>query len=407
MITFGRRIKDLRKGMGMSQAELAARLGVSIQTVSRWECDSGMPDIMQIVPLAKTLGTTTDILLGMDSSEKDDISDLESELNKAWRRTTFNNTRDGEKYEEVVYGSYKKYRELYKRYPSNFSLALDCASCASDTLAMANIYHRLVLEEKEAKGIFTDAERMINTVIRFDSNYARKLKAKQLLIQLYCNVRNFEKAQIECDDLDLAESLESKIIIAGARDEEEDREDKITLAKDLFEIRQSELFASLYHLARAYSVFGKEKRNEALEVYNMSLSLLETLNGAENETAADSRRAGINMLIAKEYLRDGDYEKCLDYVENTTDACIDYLRSVRKRLYDAPESSVFLRGDINSAGSIEDKKEFLRSKREQLKWTIIACWEECGTDDNVITQSDRYKKCTEKYDSETDIILDV
>ena len=226
-----------------------------------------------------------------------------------------------------------------------------------------------------------------------------------MLIRLYCNVRDFEKAQIECDDLDRAESLEARIGIASARDEEEDYEDKVILAKDLFEIRRSELFDSLYHLARSYSIFGKEKRKEALEVYDLIMSLLETLKKADHKTATNGRKAWFNMLIAKEYLREGDFDKCLDYVEKTTDSCIEYLRSISERLSAAPEDAVFFRNDTGYVSRIEDKTEILRAKRERLKWTIIACWEECGTEDNVITRDRRYKECIERYDRETDIIL--
>ena len=85
MITFGQRLKTLRKNMEMSQAELSEKLCVSVQTLSRWECDAGMPDIVQIIPLAKILGVTCDILLGMDSEEEEDILSLEKSLDKYWR----------------------------------------------------------------------------------------------------------------------------------------------------------------------------------------------------------------------------------------------------------------------------------------------------------------------------------
>ena len=42
--TMGQIIKNLRKGRGFTQEELAERLGVTYQTISKWENDSGMPD---------------------------------------------------------------------------------------------------------------------------------------------------------------------------------------------------------------------------------------------------------------------------------------------------------------------------------------------------------------------------
>ena len=41
-------------------------LNVTAQAILKWENDVGFPDISQIVPLAKALGISTDILLGKD-----------------------------------------------------------------------------------------------------------------------------------------------------------------------------------------------------------------------------------------------------------------------------------------------------------------------------------------------------
>ena len=60
----GKNIKLFRKEFKMTQSELAELIGVSMQAVSKWETDAGMPDISQIIPLARVLGTSTDMILG-------------------------------------------------------------------------------------------------------------------------------------------------------------------------------------------------------------------------------------------------------------------------------------------------------------------------------------------------------
>lgn len=62
-MTIGESIRYHRKRLNLTQAELADRLGVTAQAVSKWENDTGMPDITMAVPLARALGTTTDELL--------------------------------------------------------------------------------------------------------------------------------------------------------------------------------------------------------------------------------------------------------------------------------------------------------------------------------------------------------
>ena len=53
----------LRKQKGMTQAELAARIGVTDKAVSRWETGKGFPDITLFPPLAEALGTSVAELL--------------------------------------------------------------------------------------------------------------------------------------------------------------------------------------------------------------------------------------------------------------------------------------------------------------------------------------------------------
>ena len=61
--TMGQIIRRLRRERGMTQEELAEILGVTFQAVSKWENDTGMPDISQVVPLAHVFGVTTDTIL--------------------------------------------------------------------------------------------------------------------------------------------------------------------------------------------------------------------------------------------------------------------------------------------------------------------------------------------------------
>lgn len=51
-IHFGRRISALRRKAGFSQAELAEKLGVTAQAVSKWECGTAMPDIDLLLELS-------------------------------------------------------------------------------------------------------------------------------------------------------------------------------------------------------------------------------------------------------------------------------------------------------------------------------------------------------------------
>ena len=60
---FSERLREYRKGKGLTQQELADLLGVSNKTVSRWESGGGYPDVPLLVSLARALGVEVDDLL--------------------------------------------------------------------------------------------------------------------------------------------------------------------------------------------------------------------------------------------------------------------------------------------------------------------------------------------------------
>ena len=66
------KITELRKKAGWSQEELAAQLGVSRQSVSKWEGAQSVPDMEKILQLSNLFGVSTDYLL------KDEITQPET-----------------------------------------------------------------------------------------------------------------------------------------------------------------------------------------------------------------------------------------------------------------------------------------------------------------------------------------
>lgn len=57
------RIQSLRKAKGFSQEELADKIGVSRQAVSKWESEQSTPDIEKIIAMSDLFEVTTDYIL--------------------------------------------------------------------------------------------------------------------------------------------------------------------------------------------------------------------------------------------------------------------------------------------------------------------------------------------------------
>ena len=69
-MTLGKRIMQHRKRLGLTQEQLAERVGVSAQAVSKWENDLSCPDISLLPVLAEIFGITVDELLGKEEPGK-------------------------------------------------------------------------------------------------------------------------------------------------------------------------------------------------------------------------------------------------------------------------------------------------------------------------------------------------
>lgn len=72
-MTFGEKLLKLRKESALSQEELAEKLGVSRQAVSRWENEGVLPDGLNLLGISKLFGVSTDYLLNDDYQSDGDI----------------------------------------------------------------------------------------------------------------------------------------------------------------------------------------------------------------------------------------------------------------------------------------------------------------------------------------------
>ena len=69
-------IRELRNIRGISQIQLANKLGVTKQSVSNWENDNILPSIEMLVKIANFFEVSTDYLLGLDKKRTLDVENL-------------------------------------------------------------------------------------------------------------------------------------------------------------------------------------------------------------------------------------------------------------------------------------------------------------------------------------------
>ena len=110
MIKVGKNIKKLREKKGLTQEKLANFLGVTPQAISRWENETGYPDIELLPLIANFFDVTIDELLDREiEKNKLEIQDGIKEIDR------LNSIGEKEKRKELII-------KLYNKYPYNFNI---------------------------------------------------------------------------------------------------------------------------------------------------------------------------------------------------------------------------------------------------------------------------------------------
>lgn len=78
-MTFGDKLKSARKSAGLTQEQLAEKLLVSRQAITKWESNRGLPDIENLKQISLALGVSLDYLL--DDGKRIDLSVMREKIN--------------------------------------------------------------------------------------------------------------------------------------------------------------------------------------------------------------------------------------------------------------------------------------------------------------------------------------
>lgn len=89
-MSLGSSLYNARKQSGLSQEEVAGKLGVSRQTISKWETDETLPDIRQSKGLAMLYHLTLDELIEYNFDEQQARQMIESVSDKAQEQIDWN-----------------------------------------------------------------------------------------------------------------------------------------------------------------------------------------------------------------------------------------------------------------------------------------------------------------------------
>lgn len=369
MLSFGQRLKLIRKEAQITQSELAEKLFVTVQSVSKWECDTSMPDISQIVPLAAILGVTTDCLLGVGTDQKADTEKLNEAIEENFKKySAFN-------YEESVFRkSFGLCREHIKKYPLDYTTKLRCAIYMYfflDYAAGGNCY---TVPKEEEDAIYTEAIKHLTSLINYDRDVERILHAKKILAYLHLYKDNFEKAEEVAEDLPQMGNIRNHILL-DIYDKKKDYDKCIELSNGMVEVSTNDYLLYLWTRARRISILGNDKKHEAIAAWHeFKEAAMFNHKLLNRDFTMHYVVSGLEM-ISNDHIAISEFDEAFQKIEELTDFLINYYNEIKSK---------------GTEKEINELRNFCRN-------SLVGCYNWCfPTSDNIIANDPRYKACEAK-----------
>ena len=238
-MNIGNKIKELRKARGITQEQLAERVGVSFQAVSKWENNIALPDITLAPILASFFGVTLDELFGYN------VKAIEEKAMEVAKESWKYRDSDWEKARQII-------DEGLKKYPDN------------DILLVNRLY--VMDYDKDPDEVISVASKAIDVT----KDEALKYDACQFMAFAYKAKNDLESARKAIDMVPefFFSNLRLKACILEG-------EEKWQAACTEF----SEALYSLMFITHRVAECHEERKEykEAIETYENSLTVLEVL----------------------------------------------------------------------------------------------------------------------------------
>ena len=191
-MTFTEKLKSIRKQAGMSQEQLAEKLGVSRQAVTKWETDAGIPDIENIMAISALFDISIDELLSNERGAKKPIDYLYESITEY--------DIDEPKRYDMKFGGAKQF--LLSGYEGE-KIRVRLASNTLSTLLsdfkvkIDDIRKRIDVEVTRRNGVSeATAKEAVSIFVQIPSPYIGK-------IECAVNAETVEIRSMECDSIEL------------------------------------------------------------------------------------------------------------------------------------------------------------------------------------------------------------
>lgn len=369
MKNFGDKIKSLRKKINLTQEELAERLNVSFQTISKWETNASLPDITMFPILANFFNVTTDELLGVDLAKKQaKIDEIIEEYN---RLSTLG--KDKEKYDFIC--------QAYREYPNDYRIL--------EKYMWMRYYDPYFWEEyweKEEKNSLPEnyekvphkeellniSNRILNECVDEQIRY----EAISMLSAIYRDIGNEEKA-IEYIMLLPRElqGMQMELLYERGSDKWWEK-----VRDNIYDITEE-----LYIKIRNCGLWEKSNK-KAIEILNKAEALIKLIYDEGDYGFSNYHLAELYIWISNRYAWDKDYENCAKYL----DLGLSYSKAYDELPNSTIHKSFLVKGHKFEISNVSSGYEENDVKRELDYINGLECY-------NDVRTQQWYKDIIDKY----------
>ena len=321
LLTIGQTIKKLRKERNFTQEELAEQLNVTSQAVSKWENETGLPDISQIVPLASVFGVSTDVLFGTFGTNDDE--EVKKIIDEAYYSFEVNSM-------ESLRRRYDILQDGLRRYPNNVGLLVNCLETGNGLAYPENndFYDAIHWEE-----IYKECIRMANVLFSIPKNVNINdiLRAHMIMVTLHSAYGNIDKAREHAENFPWRSDMTAHVMSAYIAHAEKNYADEAKYCERDILFHYEAMFCSMAQLGDSYRYM--KKYDDALKMFEKIFKIIEII-------CADKpvmpplhyrERGDAHVLIAKTYLEMNDKSKALEWLEKMVDYDVNVLPQIKDK----------------------------------------------------------------------------
>lgn len=290
-INIATKIADKRRARGITQDQLAAYMGVSKASVSKWETGQSYPDITFLPLLAAYFNSSIDDLMGYEPQmTKEDIRNIYHRLSSDFASRPF-------------YDVLAECRDIIKKYFSCFPLLLQMAvlMCNHHMLAKGAAEQKSILEEAAELCVRIKEEgddvRLAKEAVSIEAVCYLMMKQPQKVLDLLGETIK----PIPNDETSVAQAY----LMLG----------NVTAAKKVLQIN---IYQHLLTFVGSSITLLQLQNEQFEEILHRILSVAETF---DLDKLHPNSMAMAYLSAAQGYCMQGNHGKCLDMLQKYTDLC--------------------------------------------------------------------------------------